>query len=132
MVIFWSSLHFFSLMWLQCAVSWVFHRIRISSYNSVNKGYTWISGLKEAQNDRKLVDEWCMLSLMMQYFHKYTEYSHEIKNNEKLIKLPFWWYILLNTLQKTFSQNMPWYSKCFGDLLVVFFGGGLLQFFCLI
>ena len=43
-------------------------------------------------------------------------FSWNKKNSEKLIKLSFWWYILLYTLRKMFSQNMPWYSKYYENL----------------
>ena len=46
------------------------------------------------------------------------EYFYEIKSNEKLIKLSFWSYILLYTLRKMFSQNMPWYSKHYENLVI--------------
>ena len=43
-------------------------------------------------------------------------FSWNKKNSEKPIKLSFWWYILLYTLRKMFSQNMPWYSKYYENL----------------
>ena len=43
MVIFCNFLHFFSLIWAQWALSWIFQRIRMSSYNFSKKSYTWLN-----------------------------------------------------------------------------------------
>ena len=42
MVIFCSFLHFFSLIWLHWALSWIILRIRMSSYNFSKKSYIWL------------------------------------------------------------------------------------------
>ena len=40
---FCNFLHFWSLIWLRWALSWVFQRIRMSSYNFSKKSYIWLN-----------------------------------------------------------------------------------------
>ena len=51
------------------------------------------------------------------------------KNSENLIKLYFEWYTLLYTLRKMFSQNMPWYSKHYKNLVTCHFREVFFNFF---
>ena len=86
----------FSLMWLHWVASRVFQRIRTISCDFCKKSFIWLNIWAKGgnQNDWKFADEWYLLSPIMQQLQKYVEYSHEIKNNDKLIILHFWWYIL--------------------------------------
>ena len=43
MVTFPNFLYFFNLIWLHWALSWIFQRIRVSSYNFSKNSYIWLN-----------------------------------------------------------------------------------------
>ena len=124
MVIFRSFLHLFSLVWLHWAASWIFRRIRTSSYNFCKKGYIWLNIWAKGGKKWPKICQWITYAstnnAVTSEVYIIFSWKKQKKNSDKLIRLPFWWLILLYTLQKMFSQNMPWYSK-YSRNLVIFF-----------
>ena len=131
MIIFCNVLHFFSLVWLHWALSWIIQRIRMSSYNYGKKCYIRLNiWANRGKKWPKIC--WSMLYVVTNnaILQKQDVYCQEI-NNWKPNKTVFLRIYTLYTLRKMFSQTMPWYSKHYKNLVIFVILGRFSSFFFL-